>query len=176
MVAAAAGGGSGSLSVTCSFCEFTGHCVDKCTKRMKILADGREKLLAERKKQRKRGGKKGGKGGGDSSEDGGDEGGGGDDKKEHETAGKPRERACWEFQKSGSCSKTGCRYQHTASGTAGSATAPRTALAAPPQPPPAFATITLEDAQAIALLMERAEGNDALQRAIADRVDQGWEH
>ena len=173
-ISSAAGGASydapGSGAAGCSFCDDKSHCVDKCGKRMKVLAKGQAELKAARETnaQARRDAAKAGAGAGAK---GGPKPTPVKVPKEKKVGEKKTgDQPCYDFQK-GTCTRVVCKYKHVkapppsgnSSAAAASAAAPAAAAAASP------ATIL-----AVARFIRSADGNRELQKAIRDSVDEGW--
>ena len=153
-------------SSSCTWCESSKHCVDKCGQKMQWMAKGKEELHAKREAaaQAKRAARSG-------------EGGkkNGQPKKNPKKDPRPTPPAsaakathCYDFQR-GACQRGGaCKFAHVLVAAAGAGA--QAAAAAPPN----GGEVSAADALAIAKFMGRAEGNPALQKAFRDRVDEGW--
>ena len=149
---------------SCTWCESSRHCVDKCGQKMQWLAKGKEELHAKREAaaQAKRAAREG-------------EGA----KKNVQPKKVPKnpkptppvkgpKAVCFDFQR-GACQRGGtCKYAHVLQAAAGAGA--QAAAAAPSN----VGEVSAADALAIAKFMGRAEGNPALQKAFRDRVDEGW--
>jgi hypothetical protein len=174
-VAASSASADDALATSCSYCDASNHCVDKCTRRAKLLAQGKAELHAARhasSQGRKNEAKsKAGSGAGAGAKPAKQKKGGARESKPNDQAKKSSDRPCFDFQK-GACTRgEACKYKHVKVAASGNASAAASVEVdndgAPIHSSPA-ATL------AIAQMMEMAAGNKGLQKAIRDRVDEGW--
>ena len=157
-------------SAACSWCNNTRHCVDKCGKRASWLAKGQAELHAAREASLKgrQDNTKPPKGGGKPNGGGNKRGQGGDKKNEQKPAKATGEKVCFDFQK-GTCTREVCKYKHV---KAPAGTSSIAAAAAAPKNDNNGASAA--EVLAVANFLDGATGNRQLQKAIKDRVDEGW--
>ena len=153
----------------CSWCTSAKHCVDKCGKRAAWLAKGQAELHAARESSAK--GRKDNSKAGAGAKSSGDrppkaKRGKQGERKGGQSSKSSEEKVCFDFQK-GACTREKCKYKHVKAPAGNSSVA---AAAAPSNDMVASAAEVL----AVANFLDGATGNASLQKAIRDRIDQGW--